>query len=177
MLNILRPVKSINTHVLDGLLIIESEAPDHLLSWKTFSKLDFDLEQMLSIFRMLTAGVEHIHSNDIIFRDLHPTRIHCDDGIGKWNLIGMPYNLKKLIKEIAFTGHMNYTAPELLKDRRGKALTQKTDIWALGCCFYFLLTKSDPFVQVNKLNDSAAIKKNIYAGNIDISGALEGIVD
>ena len=96
---------------------------------------------MLSIFRMLTAGVEHIHSNDIIFRDLHPTRIHCDDGIGKWNLIGMPYNLKKLVKDEAYTGHLNYTAPEILKDRRGKALTQKADIWALGCCFYYLLTK------------------------------------
>ena len=141
LLNILRPVKSINTHVPDGLLIIESEAPDHRLSWKTFCKLDFDLEQMLSIFRMLTAGVEHIHSNGLIFRDLHPTRIHCDDGIAKWNLIGMPYNLKKLIKEAGNTGHLNYTAPEILKDRRGKALTQKADIWALGCCFYYLLTK------------------------------------
>jgi hypothetical protein len=29
LLNILRPIKSIKTHVPDGLLIIESEAPDH----------------------------------------------------------------------------------------------------------------------------------------------------
>ena len=44
LLNILRPVRMIKTHIPDGLLIIESEAPDHRLSWKTFCKLDFDLE-------------------------------------------------------------------------------------------------------------------------------------
>ena len=107
---------------------------------------------------MLTAGVEHIHSHNVIFRDLHPTRIHCDDGTAKWNLIGMPYNLKKLVKDEAYTGHLNYTAPELLKDRRGKAMSQKADIWALGCCFYFLLTKSDPFVHDDMKNESVAIK-------------------
>ena len=123
LLNILRPVQSINTHVPDGMLIIKSEAPDHRLRWKNFCKLDFDIEQSLSLFRMLTAGVEYIHSRGIIIRDLHPTRIHCTDGIVKWNLVGMPYNLKKLIKNIAYTGHLNYTAPELLKDRQGKALS------------------------------------------------------
>jgi serine/threonine protein kinase len=158
LLNILRPVRSINTHVPDGLLLIESEAPDHRLSWKTFSKLNFDLEQLLSIFRMLTVGVEYIHTNNLIFRDFHPTRIHCDEGIAKWNLIGMPYNLKKLTKDMSYTGHLNYTAPELIKDKHGKALTQKADIWALGCCFYFLLTKSDPFVLADIRNESAAIK-------------------
>ena len=44
LLNILRPVRLINTHIPDGLLIIESEAPDHRLCWKTFCKLNFDLE-------------------------------------------------------------------------------------------------------------------------------------
>ena len=174
LLNILRPVYTTNTHVPDGLLMIESEAPDHRLCWKNFCKLNFDLEQLLSIYRMLTAGVEHIHSKGIIFRDLHPTRIHCIDGVIKWNLVGMPYNLKKLIKNIAYTGHLNYTAPELLKDRQGKALSQKADIWALGCCFYSLMTKADPFLlPAGMRNESAAIKKNIQDGKIDVTGLIE----
>ena len=87
------------SHIPDGLLVFKSEAPDHRQTWKTFCKNNFDLEQLLSIFRMITAGVEHMHANDYIFRDLHPTRIHMNEGVVKWNLIGMPYNFKKLLKD------------------------------------------------------------------------------
>ena len=93
----------------------------------------------------MALGVEHMHANGLIFRDLHPTRIHMDNGIIKWNLAGMPYNFKKLLKTAAFTGHLNYTAPEMLRDRRGKLLSTKADIWSLGCCFFNLATKKDPF--------------------------------
>ena len=117
LLNFTEPVKIEKSHVPEGLMIFKTEAPDHRTLWKTMSKHEFDLEQLLSIFRQLTVGVEHMHSKDIIFRDFHPTRIHMLDGIIKWNLIGMPYNLFKLFKGTAFTGHLNYTAPELLRDR------------------------------------------------------------
>ena len=64
---------------------------------------------------MMTAGVVNMHKNGLIFRDLHPTRIHLSNGVIKWNLIGMPYNFKKLLKDLSFTGHLNYTAPEHVK--------------------------------------------------------------
>jgi len=44
-----------------------------------------------------------------------------NSGIVKWNLIGMPYNFKKLMKHASYTGHLNYTAPELILSE--KALT------------------------------------------------------
>jgi serine/threonine protein kinase len=65
---------------------------------------------------MLTAGVAHIHQMGLISRDLHPTRIHLRYGVAKWNLIGMPYNFKKLVRSTVYTGHLDYTAPELLLD-------------------------------------------------------------
>ena len=99
-----------------------------------------------------------MHSKDIIFRDFHPTRIHMSDGIIKWNLVGMPYNFKKLFKDTAFTGHLNYTAPELLRDRKGKLLSPKADIWSLGCCFFNLVTKKDPFSNVDIAKDAVKIK-------------------
>ena len=139
-------------------MIFKTEAPDHRILWKTMSKHEFDLEQMLSIFRQLTVGVEYMHSKDIIFRDFHPTRIHMLDGILKWNLVGMPYNFKKLIKDTAFTGHLNYTAPELLRDRKGKLLSPKADIWSLGCCFFNLVTKRDPFSSADIAKDTTKIK-------------------
>ena len=61
LLNLVRPVRYENTHIPGGLMVFETEAPDHRCSWKTFYEINFDLEQTLSIFRMLTAGLEHIH--------------------------------------------------------------------------------------------------------------------
>jgi serine/threonine protein kinase len=63
----------------------------------------------------LCCGVEHIHSKGMIFRDVHPTRIHLTNGEIKFNLVGMPYNFKKLLKNENFSGHLNYSAPEILE--------------------------------------------------------------
>lgn len=51
LLNLIEPVCFESTHIPDGLMIFVTEAPDHRLSWKTFCKLTFDLEQQVSIFR------------------------------------------------------------------------------------------------------------------------------
>ena len=107
-----------------------------------------------------------------MLRDVHPTRVHLTDGVVKLNLIGMPYNFKKLIKDITYTGHLNYTAPELLRHKSGTKLIPAIDIWSLGCCFYALATKADPFTFQKVQSDSATIKKNIMECKIDVEGFL-----
>jgi hypothetical protein len=47
----------------------------------------------------------------------------------------------------------------------------------MGCCFYALVAKSDPFTYSDMRNDSATIKKNIMASNIDVEGFLEKLDD
>lgn len=91
----------------------------------------------------MTLGVQHMHEKGFCFRDLHPTRIHVVDGVIKWNLIGMPYNFKKLVKNPTFLGHLNYMAPEMIGN--DSPATLKADIWALGCCLFNIATKRDPF--------------------------------
>jgi len=61
------------------------------------------------------------------------------------NLIGMPYNFKKLLKNESFSGHLNYSAPEILERGQENMLSNKVDIWSLGCCLYYLVTKRDPY--------------------------------
>ena len=104
----------------------------------------------------------------MIFRDLHPTRIHAANGIVKWNLIGMPYNFKKLAKNLSFTGHLDYTAPEILQYGQEDKLSQKVDIWALGCVLFFICTKRDPFTCENPKLNPNKIKENIRKGQIDM---------
>ena len=61
----------------------------------------------------------------------------------KINPIGLPLNFKKLLKNETFGGHINYSAPEMLEQNEN--LTEKVDIWALGCCIYYLSSKKNPF--------------------------------
>jgi calcium-dependent protein kinase len=61
----------------------------------------------------------------------------------KFNTVGLPYNFKKLLKRDDFSGHINYSAPELIMEK--VELTNKVDIWALGCTLFFIIHKKDPF--------------------------------
>jgi len=99
----------------------------------------------------------------MIFRDVHPTRIHLNNGAIKFNLVGMPYNFKKLLKNESFSGHLNYSAPEILEHGQENYLTQKVDVWSLGCCLYYLVTKRDPYDGSNP----SEIKRNIRQGRLD----------
>jgi serine/threonine protein kinase len=75
-------------------------------------------------------------------------------------LIGLPYNFKKLLKCTNYSGHVNYSAPEIITesalnstastvendDYVGEGnFTEKAETWSLGCCLYYLVTKMDPF--------------------------------
>ena len=77
----------------------------------------------------------------------------------------MPYNFKKLLKGENYAGHLNFSAPELIAPvRQGQRqqpieLTEKVDVWALGCCLFYLMTKKDPFHG----KTPQVIKENILA--------------
>jgi len=55
----------------------------------------------------------------------------------------LPYNFKKLIKRDNFSGHINYSAPELILET--PYFSSKVDIWSLGCLLYYIISKKDPF--------------------------------
>lgn len=149
--------------IMDGnKLYFQTEAPENGTScWKAFCKKKFSTIDMLVIFRQMCSVLHYLHSNDIIHRDVHPTRFHCVSGKAKFNFIGMPYNFKKLLKKENFSGHINYSAPELIMEQMN--FSDKVDIWSLGCCLYFLIVKKDPF----EGKDPKTIKDNILKCNID----------
>ena len=82
-------------------------------------------------------------------------------GKAKFNFIGMPYNYKKLLKKENFSGHINYSSPELILEQMN--FSDKVDIWSLGCCLYFLIVKKDPF----EGKDPKTIKDNILKWKVD----------
>lgn len=149
--------------ILDGSkLYFQTEAPENgSTCWKAFCKKKFNTVETLVIFRQMCNVLNYIHKNDIIHRDVHPTRFHLVNGKAKFNFIGMPYNYKKLLKKDNFSGHINYSAPELILESLN--FSDKVDIWSLGCCLYFLVVKKDPF----EGKDPKTIKENILTCNID----------
>jgi len=91
-----------------------------------------------------------VHDHGLVHRDVHPTRLHWGNGKPVFNLIGLPYNFKKLLKGENFAGHLTFSAPELLAkpsqyDSGSNKVSQAVDIWSLGCCLYYFVVKKDPF--------------------------------
>ena len=69
------------------------------------------------------------------------------NGILKFNIIGLPYNFKNIMKSESTTGNLSYTAPELINE--GQKCDFNLDTWSLGCCLYYMVTKKDPFIGLN----------------------------
>lgn len=149
--------------IMDGnKLYFQTEAPDNASTcWKAFCKKKFTTIEILMIFRQMCHVLHYLHSNDLIHRDVHPTRLHLVKGKAKFNFIGMPYNYKKLLKKENFSGHINYSPPELILEQMN--FSDKVDVWSLGWWLYFLVAKKDPF----EGKDPKTIKDSILKCAID----------
>ena len=106
-----------------------------------------DLHQVIAIFKQVAAGLDVLHENGLIHRDLKPGNILIDER-------GVPYiadfGLAKdhqhegtvLTRPGQALGSMDYMAPEQI---RGEEVTAATDVYALACMLYELLTGQPPF--------------------------------
>lgn len=111
IMKITEPAKFINEIKT---LVFKTEAPDHITTWNQFCKHDFSPEEVMSVFRQLCSAIAHLHDNGIIHRDVHPTRVHYNNGLVKLNLIGHPRNFKRLLKNKNVSGHVDNSAPEII---------------------------------------------------------------
>ena len=57
------------------LLFVEMEAPDPVSQWKSFCKQSFTSDEILDVLRQVVTGLEYLHSQNYIHRDVHPSRI------------------------------------------------------------------------------------------------------
>jgi serine/threonine protein kinase len=134
------------------------ECPKVLAQWKTYTKRKLSTVEVLDTLEQVVSGLNYLHEQGYTHRDVHPSRIQqFSNGVVKFNTIGLPYNFKKLLKRDDFSGHINYSAPELILEK--VEFTNKVDIWALGCALYFIIHKKDPFDG----RDPVEIKKKILS--------------
>lgn len=108
-------------------------------------KEDGSEEKMKSIIRQIVSGLNYIHSNDIVHRDIKLDNILIDPATQQIKLIDFGFSTySKSDQKLPYTcGTPHYISPELVskRDYYGKP----ADMWAFGVVMFALLTGKMPF--------------------------------
>src|SRR5271166_3221520 len=108
-------------------------------------KKKFSPAEAVEIMQQVCRALEAAHSVGVIHRDLKPQNIMRDKA---GRIIVMDFGLARTLEGDGMTqsgalvGTMEYMSPE---QALGKALDQRSDIFALGLIFYEMLTGQTPF--------------------------------
>jgi tRNA A-37 threonylcarbamoyl transferase component Bud32 len=106
----------------------------------------FRLDEILHIIRSVAAGLEYAHSKGIIHRDVKLSNIFLAEGL---RVVVGDFGLAKILDLPAegtlqggIVGTPTYMSPEQLQ---GQTVDQRTDIYALGIVFFYLLAGQAPY--------------------------------
>jgi NIMA (never in mitosis gene a)-related kinase len=101
-----------------------------------------------TFFLQILLGMQHVHANKILHRDLKTMNLFLDAAnrvkigdLGVARLLGT-HSLARTV-----VGTPYYLSPELCK---GEPYDDKSDVWALGCILYELITLRPPFTANNQ---------------------------
>ena len=128
-------------------------------------------EEALIYFEQICEGVKYLHENRIIHRDLKPDNILIA-GKGKKNLMKISdFGISKIADTfMTLAGTREYLSPEYYLEITESVKTNRTDIWALGCILFEMVTGRSPFIYKNKDNQWDINEKNLRSGIIDLGG-------
>jgi len=121
----------------------------------------FNEEAVKFYAAQITLAINHLHENNIIYRDLKPENVLIDkDGYIKITDFGLSKrNITDNHSANSFCGTPEYLAPEIVENKgHGKAV----DWWSLGAIIYEMLTGLPPFYS----KDKEKLFNNIKTGNI-----------
>ncbi|TYQ15181.1 UNVERIFIED_CONTAM: tetratricopeptide repeat protein [Acetivibrio alkalicellulosi] len=117
----------------------------------------FTIDEAVNIIHNIGEALEHVHSANVIHRDLRPKNII----VTKTNSNNEEYFIIKLInfglshilkynfyKDVKVNDSIFYSSPELSCSIK-RSVDERTDIYSLGIIFYQLLTNSLPFYGEN----------------------------
>ncbi|XP_060602360.1 serine/threonine-protein kinase Nek8-like [Ruditapes philippinarum] len=105
-------------------------------------------EEILLFFAQMLLSIQHVHSKQILHRDLKTQNILLDKKkkVVKIGDFGISKVLSSKSKAYTVVGTPCYISPELCE---GKPYNQKSDIWALGCVLYELASLKRAFEAAN----------------------------
>ncbi|XP_068730773.1 serine/threonine-protein kinase Nek9-like isoform X4 [Montipora capricornis] len=151
-------------HYIDGTsLLIEMEyCNGGTLNDKIHAQKELFAEEIVIwYFFQICSGMSHIHDCGIVHRDIKTLNIFLTkSGLVKLGDFGIATVLKGS-KEMAesVVGTPYYMSPEIVQ---GQKYNQKSDMWALGCVLYEMLTLRKVFDATNPLRLVSDIVKGDY---------------
>ena len=96
------------------------------------------------IFKQIIAGLQFLHTNNIVHRDIKPNNILIDSNN---NIKIIDFGVSKILKkgEIMkdYCGTLSYMAPEII-ERKGYE-GYSCDIWSAGVILYYMISGQRPF--------------------------------
>ena len=121
-----------------------------------FLEIDF----VWKLFIQMSIGLYYIHSKKIIHRDIKTLNIFLTKNFdAKIGDLGVAKILENTNHAMTFIGTPYYVSPEMC---RNKPYNEKSDIWALGCILYELITFNHPFTATNQAALFIKILNNKY---------------
>ena len=143
------------------------------------------VEESLDISKQIAAALEAAHEKTIVHRDLKPANVKVtpegqvkvlDFGLAKAFAEEPPTDpsdsptLSAMTQPGTILGTAAYMSPE---QARGKTVDKRTDIWALGCVLYELLTGKRAF----EGEDVPEILASVMKGETGLAGAAGSDAD
>ena len=121
----------------------------------------------------MSLGLAHVHQQKHVHRDICPSNILIS--VGGDRLIISDFGLCKRVHESGgysvtqHHGQRRWFAPERIKNEQDPnyRVTIDSDTWAMGCAFYFFVTKgSHPFEDDNFFD----MQRNFIEGKFNLNG-------
>src|SRR5579872_6360575 len=114
------------------------------------------LKRSIEIIRQVVKALEHAHEKGMVHRDIKPGNLLLRrDGVVKLADLGLARMLDdttdtSITRAGTTVGTVDFMAPEQARD--SKAADVRSDIYSLGCTWYFMLTGEPPFPEGSLTN-------------------------
>ncbi|KAI9494957.1 kinase-like domain-containing protein [Zychaea mexicana] len=119
---------------------------------RLFDRGKFTEKDAISVVRSILSGLEYLHANNIVHRDMKPENLLFKSDEPDADLAICDFGIAKLSNEETtletVCGSPGYVAPEVL---RRQPYGAPIDIWAVGVITYTLLSGYSPFVAEDQL--------------------------
>ena len=172
-------IDEVDEHTFIAMAHLEGETLD-----KKIAASPLPLDDALDIMVQIARGLEAAHRKSIFHRDIKPANVMLlDQGSDRLVKI-MDFGLAQLAERSRLTdldttlGTMAYMSPE---QTEGAGTDQRTDLWALGCVMYEMISGQLPFrgdykqaVQYSILHEAPEPLTGLRTG---VPMELEWIVD